>query len=258
MESKYVGPRNVDVWLPPGYFDDPTARYPVVYMHDGQNLFDPATAYGSVEWQIDETMGRLLASREIRPAIVVGVWNTSRRWAEYMPKKAYDMATEAQRNEANMRFAGVPVSDGYLRFLVEELKPAIDRAYRTRTDRADTAVMGSSMGGLISLYAICEYPNVFGAAGCVSTHWPAGDGVVVEYLRKTAPDPATHRIWFDYGTETLDALYEPYQERADQVMRSAGFVDGRNWTTRKYPGEEHSERSWSKRADVVLKFLLAT
>ena len=85
------------------------------------------------------------------------------------------------------------------------------QTYRTRPGRADTFVMGSSMGGLISLYAICEYPDVFGGAGCVSTHWPAVEGVIVPYLRDRLPDPTTHRLYFDYGTATIDTLYLPIQ-----------------------------------------------
>jgi predicted alpha/beta superfamily hydrolase len=112
------------------------------------------------------------------------------------------------------------------------------------------------MGGLISLYALCEYPDVFGGAGCVSTHWPAGDGIVIDYMQTALPDPAAHRIYFDYGTETLDADYEPYQERADEVMQRAGYTEGANWITRKFPGADHSETAWRARVEISLRFLL--
>ncbi|MDW8466083.1 MAG: alpha/beta hydrolase-fold protein [Chloroherpetonaceae bacterium] len=147
-------------------------------------------------------------------------------------------------------------SDNYLRFLVEELKPFIDSTYRTRPEQSHTFIMGSSMGGLISLYAICEYPHIFGGAACLSTHFPAADGAVIEYMKSHLPDPATHKIYFDYGTETLDAQYEPYQQRADAVMRQRGFIEGKNWITRKFPGDEHSERAWRKRVHIPLLFLL--
>jgi predicted alpha/beta superfamily hydrolase len=253
--SKHVTPRSVDVWLPPGYFESPKERYPVLYMHDGQNLFDASISYAG-EWGVDEALAKLVASGDARPAIVVGVWNTSRRFPDYMPRKAFDLASEEQRTNYRKTFGDGPESDGYLRFLVEELKPFVDRTYRTRTDRDDTMVMGSSMGGLISLYAICEYPSVFGRAACVSTHWPAVGGAVVDYMRGKLPDPATHRIYFDFGTEGLDAQYEPYQLRADEIVRAAGYVDGRNWTTRKFTGEDHNETSWRKRAHIPLTFLL--
>ena len=109
---------------------------------------------------------------------------------------------------------------------------------------------------LISAYALCEYPEVFGGAGCVSTHWPTGDGAVIGYLAQHLPKPGAHKFWFDYGTATLDALYEPFQQRADAVMKVAGYTEGRDWITRKFEGAEHSEKSWRARVDQPLAFLL--
>ncbi|HEV8695641.1 MAG TPA: alpha/beta hydrolase-fold protein, partial [Lysobacter sp.] len=136
-------------------------------------------------------------------------------------------------------------------------KPFIDTHYRTKTKRADTFVMGSSMGGLISLYAAAEYPNVFGGVGAVSTHWPIGDGGVIDWLSTHLPNPRSHRIYYDFGTATLDAQYEPYQRRMDALMRANGYVEGRDWITRKVEGAEHNERAWRDRVDVPLVFLLA-
>ena len=176
--SRFVAARNVDVWLPPGYARGQRRRFPVVYMHDGQNLFDPKTSYTGIDWGVDEALTTLVGQGVVREAIVVGVWNTPKRFAEYMPRKA-------AAYEAGPGAGGVPLaernsisSDEYLKFLVRELKPFIDSRYRTRRGAADTFVMGSSMGGLISAYAVTEYPNVFGGAGCVSTHWPAGNGAM--------------------------------------------------------------------------------
>jgi predicted alpha/beta superfamily hydrolase len=148
------------------------------------------------------------------------------------------------------------ISDRYLAFLVEELKPFIDASYRTLPDRADTYIMGSSMGGLVSQYAMSRYPDVYGGAGCVSTHWPAGDGIALEDFAAHLPDPATHKYYFDFGTATLDASYEPYQRRADEMLRKAGYVEGRNWITRKFEGAEHSEKAWRLRMDEPLQFLI--
>lgn len=258
--SRFVAARNVDVWLPPGYARDRRRRYPVVYMHDGQNLFDPKTSFAGVDWGVDEALARLIEQGVIREAVVVGVWNTPRRLAEYMPRKAAPPAPrrgEARAPEtAAGPAAGAAVSDEYLKFLVRELKPFVDSNYRTRPGRADTFVMGSSMGALVSAYAVCEYPRVFGGAGCVSTHWPAGGGAVVEYLRARLPDPRTHKFYFDFGTETLDAQYEPFQRRVDALMMLAGYTEGVNWVTRKFEGEEHSERSWRRRVDIPLVFFL--
>lgn len=255
--SEWIAPRTVDVWLPPAYEAQPEGRFPVLYMHDGQNLFDPALANTGVAWGVDESITRLADAGDIRPAIVVGIWNTPQRWAEYMPQRALrDYATSL----AITRFEneqGPPQADAYLRFLVTELKPWVDNNYRTVTGRSDTAIMGSSMGGLISLYALCEYPQVFGAAGCVSTHWPAADGVAVTYLRDHLPDPDDgHRFYFDFGTAGLDETYEPFQRRADALLAAHGYTQDQNWITRRFPGAGHNEAAWRARLDVPLRFLL--
>jgi predicted alpha/beta superfamily hydrolase len=254
--SRFVAPRNIDVWLPPGYTRDTSTAFPVIYMHDGQNLFDPKTSYSGVDWGIDETMTRLIRENAVREAIIVGIWNTPKRVAEYMPQKAASRNRVDSLTGATSPATGVIISDNYLKFIVYELKPFIDSTYRTRSGRENTFIMGSSRGGLISAYAIAEYPEVFGGAGCVSTHWPADDGSLIEYLKQHLPDFTTHKFYFDYGTATLDSLYEPYQKKMDLVMENAGFTQGRNWITRKFVGEEHSERSWRKRAAIVLTFLL--
>jgi predicted alpha/beta superfamily hydrolase len=257
MPSTHVAARNVDVWLPPGYGNDATQRYPVIYMHDGQNLFDPATSYGGVDWAVDEVMTELIADGKARPAIIVGIWNTPKRREEYMPRRPLD------QKGVKFNVPGAPdvkakdiLSDNYLAFLVEELKPFIDANYRTLPGRADTSVMGSSMGGLISQYAMSKYPDVFGGAGCVSTHWPAGDGIALEDFGAHLPDPASHKYWFDFGTQTLDASYEPYQLKADAMLRQAGYVEGQNWITRKFEGAEHSEKAWRLRVHQPFEFLL--
>ncbi|HVR81218.1 MAG TPA: alpha/beta hydrolase-fold protein [Luteimonas sp.] len=256
VASAHVSARNVDVWLPPGYAEHPQKRYPVLYMHDGQNLFDPKLSYTGVDWGIDETMTRLIAEAKVREAIIVGIWNTPRRFAEYMPQKA----VTTPYVETGVGLPPIPrntvISNDYLKFLVTELKPFIDATYRTLPDRDNTFVMGSSMGGLISLYAIAEYPEVFGGAAGVSTHWPAGDGIVIDWLAHHLPDRRTHRIYYDHGTATLDAAYLPFQQRMDAVMRAGGYVEGRNWVTRRFEGAEHNERAWRERVDVPLEFLL--
>jgi predicted alpha/beta superfamily hydrolase len=256
MPSTHVAPRNVDVWLPPGYATDPARRHPVLYMHDGQNLFDPATSYGNVDWAVDEAMTDLITRGAVREAIVVGIWNTPARRGEYMPQRAVRGNVDFNVPGAENLDAADIVSDRYLEFLVMELKPFIDATYRTLPGRADTFVMGSSMGGLISQYAMSRYPEVFGAAGCVSTHWPAGNGIALDDFAAHLPDPATHRYWFDYGTRTLDADYEPYQQRADEILRKAGYVEGENWITRRFEGAEHSEIAWRVRVHQPLEFLL--
>ena len=147
-------------------------------------------------------------------------------------------------------------SDAYLSFLVEELKPFIDARYRTLPGPGDTVVMGSSMGGLVSLYALARYPGVFGAAGAVSTHWPAADGAVADWLPGHLPAPGRHRLWFDHGSETLDAGYAPYQQRVDAALRKSGWVEGRDWHSRVFVGAAHDEAAWRSRVELPLAFLL--
>ena len=255
--SALVAPRNIEVWLPPGYDVDSVVRYPVIYMHDGQNLFDPAVGFGGASWEVDRTMCHLIKAGQTHGAIIVGVANTGLgRFPEYMPQQAVtsDFITMLKGSPAMP--AAMLRSDAYLKFLATELKPFIDRTYRTAPEAPHTFVMGSSMGGLISAYALVQYPQVFGGAGCVSTHWPAGDGCVIDYLAKHLPPPGTHKVYFDHGDQTLDAQYEPYQQRMDAIMRAAGYTSGRDWVTKKFPGAEHSEKSWRVRVEEPLAFLL--
>ncbi len=258
LESKFVDRRAVDVWLPPSYFT-PAANaqhYPVLYVHDGQNVFDPATSFIGVDWGIDETMTRLIAEQKVPETIVVAIWNTPKRLNEYMPQRAIERAVEADLDEMFKPVRRQPLGDAYLKYLVTELKPAIDARYRTRPDRAHTSIMGSSMGGLISLEAICQYPEVFGGAACLSTAWTVAGGVTTQELQSALPDPKTHRIYFDFGTETKDGRYEPLQQAVDAQMKNAGYISGTNWITKSFPGEEHSERAWKKRVHEPLEFLL--
>ncbi len=256
--SRHVPPRHVDIWLPAGYDTDDERRYPVLYMHDGQNCFFAEYCPYHVPWDVQSAMGRLVAAGEMEPAIIVGIWNIGTlRYLEYRPARPFLNLSEQARQQVLAGLGGWPHSDSYLAFITEQLKPYLDANYRTRPDRAHTAIMGSSMGGLISLYAICEYPDVFGAAGCVSTHWPAVEAVILPYLREHLPDPATHRIYFDFGTDTIDALYRPTQTLVNGLMPAAGYVSSVNWMTREFPGTRHFEADWSKRVHIPMKFMLS-
>jgi enterochelin esterase-like enzyme len=154
-------------------------------------------------------------------------------------------------------------SDNYLRFIVKELKPFIDSTFSTLPGREHTFIAGSSMGGLISMYAFCEYPLVFGGAACLSTHWPGIFSMennpvptaFFRYLQSALPAPDGRRIYFDYGTATLDALYPPLQQQADQVMKAKGYGPA-NWKTLEFRGEDHSENAWKKRLAIPVLFLI--
>ena len=255
--SENITPRPVDVWCPPGYAHSETSRYPVLYMQDGQNLFESSNAYAGIDWGVDRAIQRLVSYNQIKGAIVVGVWNSSQRWREYMPQQALELPQAMELKETfSQANGGPPLSDQYLSFLVEELKPFIDANFRTLPGQGHTFIMGSSMGGLLSLYALEQYPELFTGAGCLSTHWPAGGDLLVDYLGEHLPDPTTHKLYFDFGTKTMDAEYEPYQQRMDTFLQAAGYQAEKNWTTRKFGGAEHSEVAWRARVHIPLLFLL--
>ncbi len=270
FSSVYVLPRNIDIWLPEGY--SIKNKYPVLYMHDGQMLFDSSITWNKQEWGVDETMTGLIKKEKITAAIVVGIWNSGPvRRSEYFPQKAFhlltgyfrdSLLTKGERYGAPL-FTGRIYSDDYLKFIVEELKPYIDKNYSTLPGKEHTFIAGSSMGGLISLYAICEYPEIFSGAACLSTHWPGANAdpenripkAFAKYMYKNLPPPEGHKIYFDFGTETLDSLYEPLQNMADNVMANKGYTID-NWFTRKFPGADHSENAWRKRFHIPAIFLL--
>jgi len=267
----HAAPRKISVWLPPGYEASDQA-YPVLYMHDGQNLFDAATAnFG--EWGVDEHLQRLIANGQVRAPIVVGVWNTDLRLREYVPADLIAALPDDMRADVQAIYGGAPLSDGYVRFLAEELKPFIDRTYRTLPDRDDTTVSGSSMGGLISMYAVMKRPDVFSAAACLSTHWPlkveglqAGaqldawrERLVAAWtgvIERGLPAPGSHRFYFDRGDETLDQFYAAFQGQVDQTFRRRGYGPG-DFRSLVFPGAQHNEASWNSRLDVPLTFLLS-
>lgn len=262
VSSQHVEPRLVDVWLPDDY--SPNKRYAVLYMHDGQSIFDGATSFSKKGWHVDAALGKLLQKGRVKDTIVVAVWNTGQsRWAEYFAQKAVPLIEEPARSIFTAKFLqNKPRADDYLRFLVQELKPLIDKKYATRPDPANTAIMGSSMGGIISLYAMSEYPQVFGAAACLSTHWigsfeqnTAIPMATFDYLRNHLPDPSSHRLYMDRGTTELDAMYQPHQDVVDELLKKNGYT-GVNSMSLVIPGAGHSEVDWSKRLESPLTFLL--
>jgi enterochelin esterase-like enzyme len=262
IASVHVEPRPVDVWLPAGY--SPAKRYPVLYVQDGQMLFDARQTWNRQAWDVHLAVDRLAQAGRIPETIVVGVWNNGKlRHSEYMPQKFLPFVPQPWRQAyIDQALAGQPRADAYLRYLVQELKPAIDARYATRPEREHTAVMGSSMGGLISVYAMCEYPQVFGAAAGLSTHWvgiaqPNSQLPLAayNYLQAHLADPATHRLYMDHGTTELDALYGAYQPFIDQIVKDRGYTAA-NSLSRVFEGTGHNEKAWAARLDIPLAFLL--
>ena len=264
--SKFVRSRTVDVWLPNNYSEN--EKYAVLYMHDGQMLFDSTTTWNKQEWKVDEIVGGLLDSNKIKNTIVVAMWNINEsRWSDYCPKKPFDLLPktflDSISNTNPDLFKNGMESDNYLKFIVEEVKPFIDENFSAHTNAENTFIAGSSMGGLISMYAICEYPKVFGGAACLSTHWlgimPFENNSIpeafFEYMSQNLPSPQNHKIYFDYGTETLDKFYLPYQYRVEEVLKLKGYNDT-NSKNLKFEGHDHSEDSWNQRFQIPVEFLL--
>lgn len=257
LPSRHTVARPIDIWLPPGYFDSNEA-YPVLYMHDGQNLFDPETSFAGIPWGMDQVISHLMEQRVTRGLIIVGIWNRHPRRCDYMPEKPYRSSVFKDQHQAFIEWAGgEPVSDAYLKYIVHEIKPYIDSTFRTCPGQPDTWIMGSSMGALVSLYAISEYPDVFHGAGCLSTHWTAGKADLVRLMAQHLPDPATHKLYFDFGTRGLDSAYEPYQHLMDAYLQEAGYRKESNWLTCKFEGADHNEAAWAARVEIPLRFLLA-
>jgi predicted alpha/beta superfamily hydrolase len=269
FKSKYIAPRHVDVWLPKGY--NSTLKYAVLYMHDGQMLFDSTQNLNHKEWCVDETMSHLIAEKKVKNCIIVAIHNTRARHADYYPQKPFEnlprsyrdsLLNYARQNPKTGLFPDKVQSDNYLKFIVLELKPFIDKQFSTLSNRKNTFIAGSSMGALISMYALCEYPSVFGGAACLSTHWIGTLEVTqripdtfMAYLKDCLPSPKTHKVYFDHGTTTLDAFYPSFQKQADAIMLSKGF-NSKNWITRVFQCDDHSEKSWAKRLNIALVFLL--
>ncbi|WP_248722070.1 alpha/beta hydrolase [Seonamhaeicola sp. ML3] len=261
--SVNIEPRMVDVWFPQDYSED--KKYAVLYMHDGQMLFDAKTTWNKQEWQVDEWATKLMRQGKTKDFIVVGVHNIRElRNSNYFPQKVYEALMQKDKDSLKamtdkQNAKSLINSDSYLKFLVNELKPFVDANYAVKTDKDNTFVMGSSRGGLISMYAISEYPEVFGGAACLSTHWTGTyDNIdndipdaFFDYMKMYLPNSENHKLYFDYGDKTLDEKYLPYQNKADRVIVSKGHAK-----SIKFTGADHSEVSWGARLDIPLTFLL--
>lgn len=270
FQSKYVTSRNVDIWLPDGYSYQ--KKYAVLYMHDGQMLYDPEMSWNKQAWNADDVASELIKSKKTKPFIIIGIWNgATTRHPDYFPQKPYENLTQKEKDTITSQLQKMgrtkeifqPKSDDYLKFIVKELKPYIDKKYSVYKDKNNTFIAGSSMGGLISMYAICEYPEIFGGAACISTHWPGTftidnnpiPNAFLNYLKNSLPNPKNHKIYFDTGDQTLDAMYPEIQKKADAIMKEKGYTS-KNWKTEYFPGESHTENSWNKRLHIPLEFLL--
>jgi predicted alpha/beta superfamily hydrolase len=241
FRSRYLrNQRDLIVYVPPGYDDQPWQRFPVLYMHDGQNLFDRATAFGGVDWNIQGAADRLIAEEKIEPLIVVGIDNTGKcRINEYTPTKVPKL--------------GGGRADVYAKFLLKEVMPFIQQQYRTVSGPASTGIGGASLGGLLSLYLGLKMPETFGKIAALSPSVWWNQRVII---RRTADAPVKPRptVWLDVGTKEGGRTV-PDVEQFRDVLLKRGWRLGESLHYERVEGGEHNEVAWAQRIDRVLEFL---
>jgi len=233
--------RNLIVWLPPGYDDEPENRYPVLYMQDGQNIFDPATSFIGIDWQVDETADSLIRSGEIPPLIIVGIFNTSDRTLEYTPGE---------------------IGSAYMDFVVHTIKPLIDSTYRTKPDRDHTFVGGSSAGGILAFMLVWEYPDVFSKALSMSPAFRNPDGFRYEFnfvqtVQNARNIPENVFFYIDNGGVDLDALLQPGIDEMLLALDAHGYRLYRDFVFVKDDQASHHEIAWAARFPNALKLLMS-
>jgi len=237
-------PRNVLVYLPPGYGLDPARRYPVLYMHDGQNLINPQDAFGGVVWGVDETAQMLILTEQIEPLIIVGIYNSGeKRIDEYTPVKSAGGRMRGRGGQA----------DRYGRMIIEELKPFIDKEYLTKPEREFTALGGSSLGGLVSLHLGFKHPDVFSRLAVLSPSvWWANNQIIREIAG--IADYLPLKIWLDIGRSEGSRI--KHQVRAlKEILRASGWESDKDLAYYEFPAARHDESAWAARFGEVLKFL---
>lgn len=236
FKGKDILPRNVIVWLPPSYDSLLNRHYPVLYMQDGQNIFDPATSSFGVDWQIDETADSLIKTKTIKEIIIVGIYNTYQRRVEYVNKDT---------------------GYAYMKFIVDELKPFIDKTYRTLSDRNSTAVGGSSLGGLISFMLAWEYPEVFSMAACLSPAFKIDKIDYVSTVLNYSGPKKSIKIYIDNGGVGLDEKLQPGVDEMISALKEKGYNQGNDLFWFNDLTAEHNERAWSKRVWRFLKYFFS-
>ncbi len=239
--------RNIIVYLPPDYGKNKEKKYPVLYMHDGNNIFDIKTSFAGFEWKVDENAEKLIKSNYIKSVIIVGIYNNSDRADEYTPFK------DSKHGGGN--------GEKYLEFIVNTVKPFIDKEYRTLPDRDNTTIAGSSLGGLISLYAVFKYQDTFGAAGVISPALWWADLKIIDYV-KNAKAEKTLKMWIDIGTDegektgALQKFNEAVEDckSLNNVLKTKSKTEPIKFSYNVIKGAKHNEKAWSERIGRILQF----
>jgi predicted alpha/beta superfamily hydrolase len=232
-----IKPRNVIVWLPPFYFLEEEKRYPVLYMHDGQNLFNPHTSAFKIDWQMDETADSLIRKNLMEEIIIVGIYNTPDRRSEY--------------SENDTGYA-------YMHFIVDSLKPFIDKYYRTLPDRKHTAVGGSSMGGLISFILAWEYSNVFSKVICMSPAFKYKRFDYVNNVKSYHGKKRKTKIYIDNGGDKIDSLIQHGVDEMLLALNEKGFYENEDYYWLKDENAQHHESAWANRIWRALLYMFGT
>jgi len=243
--------RDIQVYLPPGYDapENSERQYPVLYMHDGQNIFDQRSA--GAEWNVDESAERLITAGKIEPLIIVGISSTSNRLSEYTPPAGGSAASHEESGSPSLNSG-----DDYGRMLTREVVPFINTTYRTLPGPDNTSLGGSSLGGLITLYFGLRYPDSFGSLLVVSPSVWWNDSEILSLLDETRY-PAFQRTWVDIGTDEGEAMVAGARKLRDALL-AKGWVLDENLTYVEAPAATHSERAWSGRMEDILLYLYAT
>jgi len=227
-------PRDVIVWLPPSYEKNKTQRYPVLYMHDGQNVIDPRTSFGGHDWRVDEVADSLIRANKMEEIIVVGIYNSPDRAPEYSDSE---------------------LGRGYIDFVANELKPMIDQIYRTKPDAKNTAVMGSSMGGLSSFLFVWKRADIFSKAGCISSAFLWDDNRILREVRNYSGGKKPIRVYLDDGSEGLEARLKPGYDEMVSLLQEKGYKRGGDLEYFHDESAAHNEPAWAKRIWRPLLFM---
>jgi len=243
--SRYLSTaRSIAVYLPPGY-ETSSGRYPVFYLQDGQNLFDPATAFGGNDWRADLTADELIHSGRMEPVILAGIYNAGlRRISEYTPTR-----------DRRSRKGGKAGRNADM--LAREIKPFLDQHYRTRRTAADTAVGGSSLGALAALVAGVNYPRIFGKLALLSPSVWWDDHSTLQLVERWMPRQPRPRIWLDTGTAEgrNPARVVEDARLLNEALAAKGWRPGADLYYEEAQGHQHNEQAWGERFGRVLEFL---